>query len=56
MLYGVRQDEQSRLLGNGHTVRVYLPYGAEWYGYVMRRLADRPANVGFLARAVTSRK
>jgi proline dehydrogenase len=56
MLYGVRQDEQSRLLGNGHTVRVYLPYGAEWYGYVMRRLADRPANVGFLARAVTSRR
>ncbi|MEV4274336.1 proline dehydrogenase family protein [Actinoplanes xinjiangensis] len=56
MLYGVRPEEQARLTGSGHTVRVHLPYGEEWYAYLMRRLAERPANVGFLARAVASRK
>jgi proline dehydrogenase len=56
MLYGVRPEEQARLAGSGHTVRVHLPYGEEWYAYLMRRLAERPANVGFLARAVASRK
>jgi proline dehydrogenase len=56
MLYGVRPEEQSRLAGSGHTVRVHLPYGAEWYPHLMRRLAERPANVGFMARAVASRK
>ncbi|MFC4067308.1 proline dehydrogenase family protein [Actinoplanes subglobosus] len=56
MLHGVRPDEQARLVGSGHTVRVLLPYGQEWYAYLMRRLADRPANVGFVARAVASRK
>jgi proline dehydrogenase len=56
MLYGVRPEEQSRLAAGGHTVRVHLPYGEEWYGDLMRRLAERPANVGFLARAVASRK
>jgi proline dehydrogenase len=55
MLYGVRPDEQRRLAENGNTVRVYVPYGAQWYGYLMRRLAERPANVGFFARALTSR-
>ena len=39
----------------GYTVRVYLPYGTQWYAYLMRRLAERPANLGFFARAVTSR-
>ncbi|BEL11203.1 proline dehydrogenase family protein [Actinoplanes sichuanensis] len=56
MLYGVRPEEQSRLAGSGHTVRVHLPYGEEWYPHLMRRLAERPANVGFMARAVASRK
>ena len=55
MLYGVRPDEQLRLAQLGYTVRVYLPYGTQWYAYMMRRLAERPANLGFLARAVTSR-
>ncbi|MBW6433007.1 proline dehydrogenase family protein [Actinoplanes hulinensis] len=56
LLYGVRSEEQGRLAAGGNTVRVYLPYGDQWYGYLMRRLAERPANVGFLARAVASRK
>ncbi|HWS38406.1 MAG TPA: proline dehydrogenase family protein [Actinoplanes sp.] len=56
LLYGVRPEEQTRLAASGHTVRVYLPYGEQWYGYLMRRLAERPANVGVLARAVTSKK
>ncbi|WP_433792304.1 proline dehydrogenase family protein [Actinoplanes sp. CA-252034] len=56
MQYGVRPEEQSRLAGSGHTVRIHLPYGGEWYGHLMRRLAERPGNVGFLARAVASRK
>jgi proline dehydrogenase len=55
MLYGVRPQEQARLAAEGHTVRVYLPYGEQWYGYLMRRLAERPANVAFLARALRSR-
>jgi proline dehydrogenase len=55
MLYGVRPDEQRRLVGLGYTVRVYVPYGTEWYGYLMRRLAERPANVAFFARAMVSR-
>ncbi|MGH3620984.1 MAG: proline dehydrogenase family protein [Sciscionella sp.] len=55
MLYGVRPDEQLRLAGLGHTVRVYLPYGVQWYGYLMRRLAERPANVAFFLRALASR-
>ena len=54
MLYGVRPEEQRRLAGEGYTVRVYLPYGNEWYGYLMRRLAERPANLVFFARALTS--
>jgi proline dehydrogenase len=55
MLYGVRPDEQRRLVAAGHTVRIYLPYGSEWYGYLMRRLAERPANLAFFLRAVASR-
>ncbi|GAA2618908.1 proline dehydrogenase family protein [Dactylosporangium fulvum] len=55
MLYGVRPDEQRRLAELGYTVRVYLPYGTQWYAYMMRRLAERPANVGFLARALRSK-
>jgi len=56
MLYGIRPDEQLRLAGEGHTVRVYVPYGVQWYGYLMRRLAERPANTAFFLRALTSRK
>ena len=56
MLYGVRPEEQARLAGDGHTVRVYVPYGDQWYGYLMRRLAERPANMAFFGRALTSRK
>jgi proline dehydrogenase len=55
MLYGVRPDEQRRLLSLGETVRVYLPYGQEWYGYLMRRMAERPANTIFFLRALASK-
>jgi proline dehydrogenase len=50
MLYGVRRDLQRRLAWEGYGVRVYVPFGAAWYPYFMRRLAERPANVLFLAR------
>ncbi|MHB8451813.1 MAG: proline dehydrogenase family protein [Mycobacteriales bacterium] len=55
LLYGVRPEEQRRLVAAGHQVRVYVPYGDEWYGYLMRRLAERPANLGFFLRALASR-
>jgi proline dehydrogenase len=48
MLYGVRRDLQERLRREGYNVRVYVPYGTEWYPYLMRRLAERPANVWFI--------
>jgi proline dehydrogenase len=56
MLYGIRPEEQARLAAAGHIVRVYVPYGDQWYGYLMRRLAERPANVAFFGKALTSRK
>jgi proline dehydrogenase len=56
MLYGIRPDEQRRLASEGYTVRVYVPYGDEWYGYLMRRLAERPANVAFFLRALSGTK
>jgi proline dehydrogenase len=52
MLYGVRRDLQRRLAAEGYGVRVYIPFGTAWYPYFMRRLAERPANVIFLARNV----
>jgi proline dehydrogenase len=52
MLYGVRRDLQDRLIRAGYTVRIYVPYGHEWYPYFMRRLAERPANVAFVVRSV----
>ncbi|GGM69712.1 proline dehydrogenase [Longimycelium tulufanense] len=55
MLYGVRPDEQRRLAGSGETVRVYIPYGEEWYGYLMRRMAERPANTAFFLRSLVSK-
>jgi proline dehydrogenase len=50
MLFGVRRDLQRSLTREGYKVRVYVPFGREWYPYFMRRLAERPANVLFLAR------
>jgi proline dehydrogenase len=56
MLFGIRPDEQKRLAERGETMRVYLPYGQEWYGYLMRRLAERPANLTFFLRSLISKK
>jgi proline dehydrogenase len=55
MLYGIRPHEQRRLAAAGHTVRIYVPYGAQWYGYLMRRLAERPANLAFFARSLVTK-
>ena len=52
MLYGVRRDLQRRLLKDGYRLRIYVPFGTEWYPYFMRRLAERPANVLFILRSV----
>lgn len=51
MLYGVRRDYQRQLVDNGLKMRIYLPYGSQWYSYFMRRMAERPANLLFVARA-----
>jgi proline dehydrogenase len=56
MLYGIRSDEQKRLAGVGERIRVYVPYGEEWYGYLMRRLAERPSNLTFFLRSLLSQK
>jgi proline dehydrogenase len=53
MLYGIRDSEQRRLAATGNAVRVYVPFGTQWYGYFMRRLAERPANLKFFLRALT---
>jgi proline dehydrogenase len=55
MLYGIRPEEQARLAAMGERMRVYVPYGVEWYGYLVRRLAERPANLTLLARSLTSK-
>lgn len=55
MLFGIRPDEQRRLRAQGRTVRVYVPYGSDWYGYFTRRLAERPANLLFFLRALLTR-
>ena len=55
MLYGIRPEEQQRIVDSGATMRIYLPYGGEWYGYFMRRLAERPANLTFFLRALATR-
>jgi proline dehydrogenase len=52
MLYGIRDGEQRRLVDAGNHVRVYVPFGTQWYGYFMRRLAERPANLTFFLRAL----
>jgi proline dehydrogenase len=55
MLYGMRNQLQSDLVKKGYTVRIYLPYGEDWYGYFMRRLAERPANVAFALKGIFSK-
>jgi len=55
MLYGIRPAEQERLVATGHRMRVYVPYGTDWYGYFMRRLAERPANLAFFVRSLVGR-
>ncbi|GAY15946.1 proline dehydrogenase family protein [Mycobacterium sp. shizuoka-1] len=55
MLYGIRDTEQRRLADEGNRVRVYVPFGSQWYGYFVRRLAERPANLMFFLRALTHR-
>jgi len=52
MLYGIRADEQQRLADAGSRVRVYVPYGSDWYGYLIRRLAERPGNLAFFLRSL----
>jgi proline dehydrogenase len=56
MLYGIRPTEQQKLADEGETMRVYVPYGDEYYGYFMRRLAERPANVTFFLRSLASKR
>ena len=56
MLYGIRPDEQARLADAGETVRVYTPFGDQWYSYLMRRMAERPANLALVLRALITRK
>lgn len=56
MLYGIRRDLQSLLRGQGHRVRIYVPFGKQWFPYFMRRLGERPANVGFVLRSILSER
>ena len=55
MLYGIRPHEQDRLARAGNRMRIYVPYGHEWYGYLMRRMAERPANLAFFLRALATK-
>ena len=52
MLYGIRRDLQSALLADGYRVRLYIPFGRQWFPYFMRRLGERPANVAFVLRGI----
>ncbi|HET6693893.1 MAG TPA: proline dehydrogenase family protein, partial [Pedococcus sp.] len=55
MLYGIRPEEQKRIADRGSQMRVYIPYGEEWYGYLMRRMAERPANTLFFLRGLATK-
>lgn len=55
MLYGIRPEKQLELVKEGYSMRVYVPYGTDWYGYFMRRLAERPANVTFVLKGIMKR-
>jgi proline dehydrogenase len=52
MLYGIRRDLQEQLVRDGYRMRVYVPFGTQWYPYLMRRLAERPANLAFITVSV----
>jgi proline dehydrogenase len=54
MLYGIRRDLQTALVKEGYRVRVYVPFGKQWYPYFMRRLGERPANVAFVLKGILS--
>ena len=54
MLYGIRRDLQQQLVADGYRVRVYVPFGKQWFPYFMRRLGERPANVGFVLKGILS--
>lgn len=56
MLYGIRPERQIELVKQGYKMRVYMPYGTDWYGYFMRRLAERPANVMFVLKSIFTKK
>lgn len=56
MLFGIRPEEQKRLASSGETMRVYIPYGLQWYGYLMRRLAERPQNLSVFVKSLVSKK
>ncbi len=56
MLYGIRRDLQTQLRSEGFNVRVYVPFGREWFPYFMRRLGERPANIGFVMRAILTER
>jgi proline dehydrogenase len=56
MLYGIRRDLQNSLQRQGYGMRVYVPFGCEWFPYFMRRLGERPANIGFVIRGVLSER
>jgi proline dehydrogenase len=56
MLYGIRRDLQASLSAEGHPVRAYVPFGREWFPYFMRRLGERPANIGFVLRGIRAEK
>lgn len=55
MLYGIRTEKQEALVKDGYRMRVYVPYGTDWYGYFMRRLAERPANVAFVLKGMSKK-
>ena len=52
MLYGIRRDLQTSLVGEGYRMRIYVPFGQQWFPYFMRRLGERPANIGFVIRGI----
>ena len=54
MLYGIRRDLQNRLVAEGYRMRIYVPFGRQWFPYFMRRLGERPANVGFVLKGILS--
>ena len=56
MLHGIRRDLQAAIVGEGHRMRIYIPFGREWFPYFMRRLGERPANVAFVLRHLRSER